>query len=142
MSTAEADIILDLPIERLRGFLRDLGNIGRCLGVVEDVVKEGGQARWILKSQQARITRTREVRARFKELDENRASWEARGGALSISGDYQLEPRDGSTRLKSRLTFELSGPLGAIMGPMNSLTIDSRLKGFLQCVREGSSRIT
>ncbi len=124
----------------MREFLRNLGNLGRCLGIVEEVVEEDGEARWILKSQQARITKSREVKARFTELGESHASWEAKGGALSIIGEYKLKQTDASTWLGAKLTFELSGPLGAIMGPMISMTIDSRLKGFLQCVKEGLSR--
>jgi carbon monoxide dehydrogenase subunit G len=94
-------------------------------------------ARWVLKSQQARTTRAREVEAQFTTFTPNsRAVFEAKGGNLTIAGDCILEPKGNRTELKLTLTFDLAGPLGAIMKPAMSMTIASRVEAFVQCLKE------
>jgi len=137
LPTAEAKTVIKADSPRVWAFLKDLKNVGYCLGVVEEVITvDGGRARWILKSQQARTTRTREVEAQFTVLEANkRIAWKTTGGNLTIEGDCELEPRDGVTESKIKLTFDISGPLGAVMRPMISMTIDSRLEAFIQCLK-------
>jgi carbon monoxide dehydrogenase subunit G len=136
MPTAELITTVKARIGEVYSFLRDLKNIGKCLGIVEEVNLIGEEATWILKTQQARITRTREVKARYIILEENkRVVWEAKGGNLYIHGEFILKA-DEETEINTKLTFEILGPLGAILKPMISMTIESRLKSLIQCLKE------
>ncbi|MEM1546433.1 MAG: SRPBCC domain-containing protein [Candidatus Methanomethylicia archaeon] len=136
MPTAESKITVKAKVEEIYGFLRDLRNIGRCLGVVEEINLVDGEAIWILKTQQARITRTREVRAKYITLEENkRIIWEAKGGNLYIHGEFIFKTNS-EIEVNVKLTFEVLGPLGAILRPMISITIGSRLESLIQCLKE------
>lgn len=136
MPTAELTTTVKAKVGEVYGFLRKLENIGKCLGIVEEINLIGEEAIWILRTQQARITRTREVKARYTILEENkRIAWEAKGGNLYIHGEFIIKANE-ETEINTKLTFEILGPLGAILKPMISMTIESRLKSLIQCLKE------
>ncbi|MEM3522488.1 MAG: SRPBCC family protein [Candidatus Bathyarchaeia archaeon] len=143
MPSAETKVTINASLFKIWAFLNNLENIGKCLGVVDEVkLVNKNRARWILKSQQARVTRTKEVEAQFTMLEENkRIAWSAKGENLSIEGECELEPKGNSTECKIKLTFEVLGVLGSILKPMISMTIKSRLEAFTQCIKENVEKM-
>lgn len=138
MPTAETKTIINADINKVWSFLNDLKNISNCIGVAEEIeMIDEKRVRWVLKSQQARTARTREVEAQFTTMETNRRlTMEAKGGNLKIEADCELQPREGKTECKIKLTFDVSGALGTILKPMISMTIGSRLEAFIQCLKE------
>lgn len=138
MPSAETKIVINANLFKAWTFLNDLENIGKCLGVIDEVkLIDKNRAKWILKSQQARVTRTKDLEAQFTILEENkRIAWNAKGENLTIEGECELEAKGELTECKIKLTFEVLGVLGSILKPMVSMSIKSRLNAFTQCIKE------
>jgi len=143
MPITESEILLNVSSDKLKEILANLEFVGISLGIVDDVtIIDDKKAVWHLKSQQARITRTKTVEAKLLQVSPREVVWEAKGGNLIIRGECSISDADNKSRLKIKLEFNLKGPLGAIFRPMISMTINSRLENFMNNLKEEIGEIS
>jgi len=143
MPSAETKLVINASPSKIWAFLNDFKNIGKCLGVVDKTERvDENHAKWFLKDQQAKVTRTKWVEVKFTDLEKDkRIAWNAKGENLIIQGECELKPKNNLTECKIKLTFEVLGLLGSILKPMISITINSRLEGFIQCLKENLEKL-
>ncbi|MEM2896995.1 MAG: SRPBCC family protein [Candidatus Bathyarchaeia archaeon] len=138
MPKSRAEVSISANIERCWKFILDLKNIGLCLGILDEAKDiEDGSTLWVLKTQQATITRTKSVKASIKFKDPyRRIEWRALGENLSIDGSVELESMaKDKTKAIVELEIEIKGPLGIILNPMISAMINSRVETFSENIK-------
>ncbi|MEM3507272.1 MAG: hypothetical protein QW589_04025 [Candidatus Bathyarchaeia archaeon] len=79
MPKSKTEIMIDGAIGRCWKFLSNFKNVGLCLDILDEVkVLENESVLWILKTQQATITRTKFVKSSIKFKESYRkVVWEA-----------------------------------------------------------------
>jgi uncharacterized membrane protein len=138
MPKSKTEILINTDIERCWKFILDLKNIGLSLDILDEVKDlENESALWILKTQQATITKTKSVKASIKLKEPyKKVIWEALGENLSINGLIELESiAKDRTKAIIELDMEVKGPLGIILNPIISTMINSRVETFSKSIK-------
>lgn len=107
MPIAESEILLDVGSDKLKEILANLEFVGKSLGIVDDVtIIDDEKAVWHLKSQQARITRTKTVEAKLLQVSPREVVWEVKGGNLIIRGKCSISDTDKQISVENKIRIQ------------------------------------
>lgn len=133
MPKSRTEILINANAERCWEFISDLKNIGLSLDILDEVKNlEKENALWILKTQQASITKTKFVKASIKLKEAyKKVVWEALGEHLFMNGFIELiSIAKDKTKAIIELEIKVKGALGMVLNPMISTMISSRVEAF------------
>lgn len=132
MAKAETEIVVSENIDKIRGIIMDLKELGTCFKFVEKVSEDGKI--WFVKAPMSGITRTKELSAILMKKDP--VEWEARGEHLLWKGGFELGEIDEGTRIRVWLSVEGLGNMATIINPMAGMQIGGQLKYFIKELRK------
>ena len=98
---------LDVPPERVWEFIADPGQRAAAISVVEDYEVDGEESTWHVRLPIPFVDRTVAVETRDVERDPPRyVRFVGRSTALRVTGEHEIEPSEGGSRLINRFVVE------------------------------------
>ncbi|HZW55245.1 MAG TPA: SRPBCC domain-containing protein [Nitrososphaerales archaeon] len=144
-STVEAseEFTIAAPLERVWSFFTDLSNVGSCIPGCETVNRiDSETASFKVKVKVGYISRSFEIRARFKELIQpTHVSFFGEGSDAEISGNLDLTQNPDSVAVKYRIEIRPVSVMGKTsIAMIGKDLVKKQASEFASCVKSRLER--